>query len=508
MRPMSGATASAGGPGAAAAERPSSKRPHASTEAGSASDDGPGSSDAASSTGGDAASAATATDTGTDPSDVRIGMWQRSTKRKLAGKLAPTKSELAKFLAEHTDCEVYTGQDVVGLTNGSAGRVAVWHKQKRLKVTGEDAPEAAHLLEWLNQHPEYEVFCGQLSKTQRKGQGKAQAKATSQKVPAPDDERVEIWNRKLERRLSGNVAPYRRNLDQYLRSHPDCEVYTGQQPSANESATSASASSELGDADSSEDEPDDADLSPQHRRVTLWNTITKKKVTGSNAPMAKNLSACLKRHPDYQVYTGQDGKTQRNSGIVRPKHGPAKPVPGLKMFARMGTFDFAGNDMLVVRTEDSENPVPYYLGALHKSHKAKAKRDRVPIQWILPEFVNKSRQNPRTCKKIATQWESGCSVLMRFDDSCWYHGICSDCDLSKRTCTIDFDDGDQQNDVSFDDNDVLLISEHPFRQPMSLKEVEDRSAWRADGYSYKISQDAKPDFVSCARAEHGGWCAN
>ena len=39
-------------------------------------------------------------------------MWQRSTRRKLAGKMAPLKSELLKFLAEHTDCEVYTGQDL------------------------------------------------------------------------------------------------------------------------------------------------------------------------------------------------------------------------------------------------------------------------------------------------------------------------------------------------------------------------------------------------------------
>ena len=79
-------------------------------------------------------SGATGGSGGDASADVRIGMWQRSTQRKLAGKLAPFKSELPKFLAEHTDCEVYTGQDVVGAsTNGSVGRVAVWHKQKRQK---------------------------------------------------------------------------------------------------------------------------------------------------------------------------------------------------------------------------------------------------------------------------------------------------------------------------------------------------------------------------------------
>jgi hypothetical protein len=119
----------------------------------------------------------------------------------------------------------------------------------------------------------------------------------------------------------------------------------------------------------------------------------------------------------------------------------------------------------------------------------------------MPEFVQKSQQNPRTCKKIATRWENGCSVLMRFDDGHWYHGISSDCDATTRTCNIDFDDGDQQSDVSFDDTDVLLISEHPFRQPMSLKNVANRSAWSSDDYDYKIRQGVKPDLVSCAHAK-------
>ena len=35
----------------------------------------------------------------------------------------------------------------------------------------------------------------------------------------------------------------------------------------------------------------------------------------------------------------------------------------------------------------------------------------------------------RTSKKIATQWEDGCSVLMRFDDGNWYHGVCTKCDM-------------------------------------------------------------------------------
>ena len=42
------------------------------------------------------------------------------------------------------------------------------------------------------------------------------------------DERVKIWNRKTERSHAGSAAPLRANLAKYLRDHPDCEVYNGQ----------------------------------------------------------------------------------------------------------------------------------------------------------------------------------------------------------------------------------------------------------------------------------------
>jgi len=42
------------------------------------------------------------------------------------------------------------------------------------------------------------------------------------------EERVVIWSRKYRRKLGGNAAPFRRNLAAYLKKHPDCEVYAGQ----------------------------------------------------------------------------------------------------------------------------------------------------------------------------------------------------------------------------------------------------------------------------------------
>jgi len=42
------------------------------------------------------------------------------------------------------------------------------------------------------------------------------------------ESRVTIWNATEQRKLSGNAAPFRRNLDAYLALHPDWELYTGQ----------------------------------------------------------------------------------------------------------------------------------------------------------------------------------------------------------------------------------------------------------------------------------------
>merc|ERR1712072_279352 len=47
------------------------------------------------------------------------------------------------------------------------------------------------------------------------------------------EKRVTIWNWREQRKLSGNSAPFKKNLQEYLRKHPDWEEYIGQDKDEN-----------------------------------------------------------------------------------------------------------------------------------------------------------------------------------------------------------------------------------------------------------------------------------
>eukprot|EP00188_Purpureofilum_apyrenoidigerum_P000702 Plantae.Rhodophyta-Purpureofilum_apyrenoidigerum.ctg13293.p1 GENE.Plantae.Rhodophyta-Purpureofilum_apyrenoidigerum.ctg13293~~Plantae.Rhodophyta-Purpureofilum_apyrenoidigerum.ctg13293.p1 ORF type:complete len:288 (+),score=51.25 Plantae.Rhodophyta-Purpureofilum_apyrenoidigerum.ctg13293:327-1190(+) len=140
-------------------------------------------------------------------------------------------------------------------------------------------------------------------------------------------EHVTIWNRSEKRKIAGNAAPLGRNLETYLRKHPDCEVYNGQNLGyENNKNGDTIQSTGLG------------------AHIAIWNRLEKRKIAGNAAPLQKNLHTYLAKHPDCEVYTGQDkrqlkekaanrAQASRAAALKRPvaqvevAHSPASPVP-------------------------------------------------------------------------------------------------------------------------------------------------------------------------------------
>lgn len=98
--------------------------------------------------------------------------------------------------------------------------------------------------------------------------------------------RVTVWNRETLRKISGKAAPMEKNLDEYLRRHPECELY--------------------GDQDAQLDPAEKAARFAAQNRVAIWNKTQRRRVSGNAAPSEKKLAEYLRKHPDCEVYNGQD----------------------------------------------------------------------------------------------------------------------------------------------------------------------------------------------------------
>lgn len=82
-----------------------------------------------------------------------------------------------------------------------------------------------NLVKYLTKHPECEEYRGQDKDPNL--QAGAIDPVTGERI-AVQNEHVPIWHRIEHRKVTGNAAPLRKNLETYLKKNPNCEVYDGQ----------------------------------------------------------------------------------------------------------------------------------------------------------------------------------------------------------------------------------------------------------------------------------------
>lgn len=133
--------------------------------------------------------------------------------------------------------------------------------------------------------------------------------------------RVTIWNSTQQRKISGNAAPMEKNVDDYLRKHPDCEIYRGQDKLPGAVKYDRNGHNNLDDKPRRSNNSADKDSNENQRRVVIWNRVEKRKLSGNCAPLEKNLEQYLKDNPNCEVVNEKVKKVAKKSRASKDQSG-------------------------------------------------------------------------------------------------------------------------------------------------------------------------------------------
>lgn len=134
------------------------------------------------------------------------------TSRRKRDKYANLDLDVSKFLPK-------------GRTVRDGEHVTIWNRTEERKIAGNAAPLGKNLARYLYQNPHCEVY---VSQDEGKIGCRTGRKGFLDLAGVGDGEHVSIWNRAEQRKIAGNAAPLKKNLETYLKKRPDCEVYVGQ----------------------------------------------------------------------------------------------------------------------------------------------------------------------------------------------------------------------------------------------------------------------------------------
>jgi len=178
---------------------------------------------------------------------VQIDQWKAAQTKRMNGPcdIEPLLARVAWANSSHEACTELTNLSSIVTQNQL---LVPEHKLRRMRLclsSDENVwcPRVAQLLDGLqtsstpannsNKQPEYkgtalDRLLQQQLAFESTNKSKNQPVISARKSNEGECKRVTIWNPKERKKSSGNRAPYAKNLEKYLLSHPDWEVYDGQ----------------------------------------------------------------------------------------------------------------------------------------------------------------------------------------------------------------------------------------------------------------------------------------
>merc|ERR1712096_522053 len=144
------------------------------------------------------------------------------------------------------------------------------------------------------------------------------------------EKRVTIWNWREKRKLSGNSAPFKKNLQDYLRKHPDWEAYCGQDKDGSTGRKKPTPKKARRDLDDSDESPPSSPR-PKASHKNLFHTASVPEV------------------PEHQHFTR---RASLAAAAARPPVPPPPPPPPLPLPETVEEED----------EEDEEDDDYYYDG--------------------------------------------------------------------------------------------------------------------------------------------------
>lgn len=184
-------------------------------------------------------------------------------------------------------------------------RITLWNTINKKKISGFVAPIRKNLIRYLAENPHLEPYSCELEMSDVRT---LLHRRNSDKPPEAE-EKVPLWNKFEHRLLKESDEPMKKNLEQFLRIHPEWEVYDGQYERLH---------------------------ALRLAKVPVWHKTEKCKLRNADSPLGKHVKAFLDKNPDWEIYYGQAGELLENGNRVDTDGNLISPLGTIALWDPVG----------------------------------------------------------------------------------------------------------------------------------------------------------------------------